>query len=93
MTILKKLQPKIQEFIQCLVKAISAKNLQNNEEFILNGVSCLTNLIFYDLPSTNLLSDETRADIFHQVSGYILATQNEEIQVESMRVISNLSRH
>lgn len=34
-----------------------------------------------------------RIEIFNSIKLYILATQNEEIQIETVRVLSNLSRH
>ena len=64
-----------------------------NEEFILNAISCSTNVLFYDTQSNSLLSDAARRDLFHTCKPFLLATQNEEIQIEAVRVISNLSRH
>lgn len=62
-----------------LVKAIDKRTIDNNEEFILNAISCLTNILFYDIPSRELLSNEIRINIFNSIKLYILATQNEEI--------------
>jgi len=45
------------------------------------------------VPSRELLSNDIRKDIFNSIKLYILATQNEEIQIETVRVLSNLSRH
>ena len=39
------------------------------------------------------MTNEIRIDIFNSIKLYILATQNEEIQIETVRVLSNLSRH
>jgi hypothetical protein len=39
------------------------------------------------------LTNEIRIGIFNSIKLYILATQNEEIQIETVRVLSNLSRH
>ena len=39
------------------------------------------------------MSDSIRNDIFQICKPYLLATNNEEIQIEAVRVISNLSRH
>ena len=36
---------------------------------------------------------ELRQKVFHTFKNYLLATQNEEIQIETVRVLSNLSRH
>ena len=76
-----------------LVQAIDKRTIDNNEEFILNAISCLTNILFYDIPIRELLSNEIRINIFNSIKLYILATQNEEIQIETVRVLSNLSRH
>ena len=50
-------------------------------------------MLFYDLPQKELLTNEIRISIFNCIKLYILATQNEEIQIETVRVLSNLSRH
>lgn len=76
-----------------LVQAIDKRTIDNNEEFILNAISCLTNILFYDIPNRELLSNDIRINIFNSIKLYILATQNEEIQIETVRVLSNLSRH
>lgn len=50
-------------------------------------------MLFYDTNQTNILEDSTRAVIFETLKPHLLSSQNEEIQIESVRVISNLSRH
>ncbi len=60
---------------------------------MLNVVACLTNLLFYDIPQEEMIDDATRRRMFKRVSPLILFADNEEIQVESVRVLSNLSRH
>jgi hypothetical protein len=72
-------EAKVQEFIVALVKAIDKRTIDANEEFILNAISCITNVLFYDVPSRELLNDEIRIAIFNSIKLYILATQNEEI--------------
>ena len=37
-------------FVSKLVDAIDRRSLESNEEFILNAISCITNLLFYDVP-------------------------------------------
>lgn len=76
-----------------LVEAIDKRTIDHHEEFILNAISCITNILFYDVPSKEILTDDIRVQIFNSLKLYILATQNEEIQIETVRVISNLSRH
>lgn len=57
-----------------LVKAIDKRTIDINEEFILNAISCLTNILFYDVPNRELLSNEIRINIFNSIKLYILAT-------------------
>lgn len=83
----------IQEFILNLVVAIDKRTLDKHEEFILNAISCITNILFYDVPSREILTNDIRISIYNSIKLYILATQNEEIQIETVRVLSNLSRH
>ena len=40
-----------------------------------------------------LFNDELRSKVFRSFKDFLLATQNEEIQIETVRVLSNLSRH
>ena len=53
----------------------------------------MTNILYYDTPQEPLLSDEMRSKIFVSFKNFLLATANEEIQIETVRVLSNLSRH
>lgn len=79
-----------------MVGAMERKKLQRSEEFILNAVSCATNLLFYDTPSqgqTEIFDNAIRVRIFKAIKLYTLETSNEELQVEAVRVLSNLSRH
>ena len=69
----------MQDFISHLVQAIDKRTIDKNEEFILNAISCITNILFYDVPSKEILSNDIRKDIFNSIKLYILATQNEEI--------------
>lgn len=62
---------------------------------MLNAVSCITNILYYDTSTSPLLSAGQRALIFTTLNSkhFLLATKNEEIQIETVRVMSNLSRH
>ena len=64
----------VQQFVSTLVKAIDKRTIDNNEEFILNAISCITNVLFYDIPSKELLNDDIRISIFNSIKLYILAT-------------------
>lgn len=43
-------QQSLMLFIDTLVKAIDKRTIDKNEEFILNAISCITNILFYDIP-------------------------------------------
>jgi len=73
------IKSEIESFLSKTLDAINKRSLDKNEEFILNVVSCLTNLLFYDTPSSQLLSHDLRSRIFLSLKPFILATQNEEI--------------
>ena len=62
-----------------LVSAIDKRTIDKHEEFILNAISCITNILFYDVPTKQILDNEIRIAIFNSIKLYILATQNEEI--------------
>lgn len=64
----------VQMFIQTLVKAIDKRTIDMSEEFILNAISCITNILFYDLPQKELLTNDHRTEIFNSIKLYILAT-------------------
>lgn len=63
----------VQRFILNLVKAIDKRTIENSEEFILNAISCITNLLFYDRPEQELLTFEIRVAIFNSIKLYMLA--------------------
>ena len=77
-----------------MISALERKKITKSEEFILNTVSCATNLLFYDTPSKEgLFDNDLRIRIFKAVKLHVLETSNEELQIEAVRVLSNLSRH
>jgi hypothetical protein len=59
-----KLKIELEIFISKTLDAISRRTIEQNEEFVMNAISCLTNILFYDTPSTPVLTDETRRKIF-----------------------------
>ena len=63
-----------QELIGQLIQAVDKRTIDSNEEFILNAISCTTNLLFYDLPHRPILNDDIRISIFNSIKLYILAT-------------------
>jgi len=56
-------------------------------------VSCITNILYYDTAACPLFEPETRTAVFSAAKNYLLETKNDEIQIETVRVLSNLSRH
>lgn len=64
----------LDDFFHSLKIAIEARQLSQNEEFILNAISCSTNVLFYDTQSNTLLSDAARKDLFHTCKPFLLAT-------------------
>ena len=94
-------QKLLNDYLSLMISAIERKTLEKSEEFILNAVSCATNLLFYDAPrregdpqsSGEIFGEDLRIRIFKAVKMYVLETSNEELQIEAVRVLSNLSRH
>ena len=41
----------LNDFMARMIAALERKRIQTSEEFILNAVSCATNMLFYDTPS------------------------------------------
>lgn len=63
-----------------MIYSLERKKVNKSEEFILNSVSCATNLLFYDTPSKDdMFNDELRIKIFKAVKLYVLETSNEEL--------------
>jgi hypothetical protein len=85
----------IRDYMTHMISALERKKIAKSEEFILNAVSCSTNLLFYDASSNEneLFTQSLRLRIFNATKMYILETSNEELQIEAVRVLSNLSRH
>lgn len=63
------MKEKVENFINKSVDAIQKRTLEQNEEFILNVISCMTNILFYDTPKQGILSMNTRIKIFNSIKG------------------------
>lgn len=79
------------------MQALQVKTLEKSEECILNIVSCFTNCLFYDTAESSIFTTE-KSKIFRQncikrVGLYLFNSDNEELKVEAMRVLCNLSRN
>lgn len=65
----------LNEFLTWMISTLQRKKIGKSEEFILNSVSCATNLLFYDTPSKEVMFDEElRIKIFKAVKLYVLET-------------------
>jgi hypothetical protein len=88
---------KIDMFFRRSMQTLQVKKLENSEEWILNIVAWFTNFLFYDTGEFSIFTDE-KAEILRQnwikkVGLYIFQSNNDELKVESMRVLCNLSRN
>lgn len=56
----------LNQFMSKIVAALKRKKISKSEEFILNAVSCATNLLFYDTPNEKdqIFSPSLRLNIF-----------------------------
>ena len=76
-----------------LVDVISKYNVEENEELILNTVACLTNLLYFDIPGKDFLSFNTRILVFSKLPSLLVSNFNEELTIETLRALGNLTRH
>jgi hypothetical protein len=44
--------------------AVAIREVAKNEEFILNAISCTTNILFYDTAQLSILSNNIRIQLF-----------------------------
>ena len=47
-------------FIEQVCEAVDRRTIEQNEEFILNAISCVTNILYYDTAQAPLFTDELR---------------------------------
>ena len=94
-------RPEVREFFKEGLESLQRKTTEANEEYVLNLVACMTNILYFDLPETGTSdnpgglfeSEDDRRRVAETISGYVFASENEELQIEAMRALSNLSRH
>eukprot|EP01043_Picozoa_sp_COSAG02_P007875 COSAG02_NODE_243_length_27457_cov_16.852328_14_plen_757_part_00 len=72
-----------------LCRVIEAKPVAQHEELVLNAVSAITNLSFYQQPLNSVLNHELIATLLVP----LLLHENHEAKVESARCYGNLSRY
>ena len=83
----------VSSFIGLVCDAVDKRSVEQSEEFILNAISCVTNILYYDTAQEPIFDNSLREKVFLCFKDFLLATGNEEIQIETVRVLSNLSRH
>jgi hypothetical protein len=66
-------------FIGQVCEAVDRRAIETNEEFILNAISCVTNILYYDTAQEPLFSNDLRRKVFFSFKDFLLATANEEI--------------
>lgn len=76
-----------------LLNILNNYSIEDHEELILNTTACLTNLSFYDRPDSSLLKEDSRLLILAKTSSLLVQTVNEELTLESARLLGNLTRH
>ena len=90
-------QKKIDKFFNSSFKSLENKDLKTSEECILNIVASFTNFLFYDTNDFSIFSKENaeiiRQNCIKRIGLYIFESDNEELKVETMRVMCNLSRN
>ena len=69
----------LSSFVEQVCDAVSRRTIESNEEFILNAISCVTNILYYDTAQEPLFKNELRTKVFFSLKDFLLATQNEEI--------------
>jgi len=69
----------VAKFILQVCEAVDRRTIEANEEFILNAISCVTNILYYDTANEPLFNNDLRRKVFFSFKDFLLATQNEEI--------------
>lgn len=81
------------ELMKNLIETLTRYPVSSHEELVLNTVSCTSNLLYYDFPSQKLISEHFQICALSKVSSLLVESFNEELIVEVLRTISNLTRH
>ena len=71
----------LKEYMIKMITTLERKKVVKSEEFILNVVSCATNLLFYDIPTKedSIFDYKLRIRIFNAVKMFVLEISNEEL--------------
>jgi hypothetical protein len=57
-------QALLADFFKSMMQAVASRQVETSEEFILNSISCTTNILFYDTIQKQILTDDVRSQIF-----------------------------
>ena len=74
---------------------MTEQEVSNNAELLQSVLSCLSNLLYYDKPGilhNDFELNSLKHDILSAVGFIILQPNIDDILIEGLRVISNLSR-
>ena len=85
--------PSGENIVKVLTEILSRYNLEEHEELILNAVACMTNILYYDQPTEEFISQHSRILALSKISSLLVGNFNEELTGESLRALSNLTRH
>merc|ERR1712113_270087 len=76
-----------------LLDILGSRRIDTSEELVLNVVSALTNLLFFDNPSNLLFQEENKQLLCRLFRPLLLESYNVEALIETARALGNLSRH
>jgi len=76
-----------------LLDLLSAKQITDSEELVLNVVAAVTNFLFYDTPSNLFFQDSNKPLLCKCLQPLLHAAYNVEALIETTRALGNLSRH
>lgn len=82
-----------ENIVKFLLEILNVYSIEIHEELILNALACITNLLFYDLPGENFITVRSRFIAFSKISSILVQNFSEEFTAESLRALSNLTRH
>lgn len=78
--------------VNVLLDVLGCKRMPESEELVLNVVSAITNLTFYDTPDNLLLAPDNAELVCRQLRPLMLESYNAEALSEAARALGNLSR-
>ena len=76
-----------------LAEVLSKFLIDSEEELVLNTVACLTNLLYFDIPGKEYLTAASRLLVFSKLPPLLVSNFNEELTIETLRALGNLTRH